>query len=138
MEDVLELIERLGGLMRACKAMKLLLQVPRARNGKLTLTRPGSIYGQAKETRKIELTEEITRRLDLIRDSPEYVMRRSCVTLGKDLFLEQAKMRLVAKAEAESKEQEGGSAEDGQKRKSESVDGKKQGGNADGKAARLQ
>ena len=138
MEDVLELIERLGGLMRACKAMKLLLQVPKSRNGMLTLTRPGAVYGQAKDTRKIEVTEEITRRLDLIRDSPEYVMRRSCVNLGKDLFLEQVKMRLVAKAEAESKEQEGGSAEDGKKRKSDSVDGENQGGNADGKAARLE
>mmetsp|Transcript_14566 Transcript_14566/g.35191 ORF Transcript_14566/g.35191 Transcript_14566/m.35191 type:complete len:192 (+) Transcript_14566:67-642(+) len=110
MDDVVEHIDELGGVMSACKALKLLLTIPKSRNGSMKITRPGATYGQVVDTRTIELTEETIARLDAIRESKEYTRRRHCVNLGKDLFLEDLKIRLAAKAKAQA---EGGDAAEG-------------------------
>lgn len=42
MDDVVEHIDELGGVMSACKALKLLLTIPKSRNGSMKITRPGA------------------------------------------------------------------------------------------------
>ncbi|KAJ1484717.1 hypothetical protein T484DRAFT_1893861 [Baffinella frigidus] len=108
LDDVTTHIDELGGVMSACRVLKLLFAIPRSRDGFISMLHPWN-----GDTRKVELTEELSARLDLIRASQEYQRRRQCVNLGSDLFLEDLKIAARAKARAEAHSGEGGGAAEG-------------------------
>ena len=52
LQDVVDGINLIGGVMRACKVCKKLMLIPRARKGYLNITLPttGMMYGQKKKS----------------------------------------------------------------------------------------
>jgi hypothetical protein len=46
-------INHCGGVMRACKVMKLLMLLPKSKNGVMTVTRPGAMFGQVRLQRRL-------------------------------------------------------------------------------------
>jgi len=42
LDDVADHIDELGGVMSACKALRILLTIPKSRNGTMKITKPGA------------------------------------------------------------------------------------------------
>jgi len=88
--DAPQAIARCGGVLRAAKALNLLLTCPKPRNGAMTIETPGTGYGDKKNIFKVTLDDEMQGRMDLLRGDAEYKKRLACKTLDKDLFIQEA------------------------------------------------
>jgi len=99
--EAVNAINRAGGVMRAAKALNLLMTFPKSREGVMNVPVPTKGWGDEKTSIAVELTEEIKAKIEVIKSDAEYKKRQACNSLDKDLFVSDALAAIRAEAGAQ-------------------------------------